>query len=156
MRIIPKTSFLGKKGLREETNTTSRPIKPTNILSAAKSDEEEYRRATFMTTQLYPQIRTSTMRDRIAAFCEEGAPDISVLFISRLVNKSSFPGYSKRTLPSSRKAGLRAGMQMQVKFAKSRLRGFLKSLVENGFKPSPTTVSYNRSASVLDRGRMRG
>ena len=71
MRNIPKTSFLGQRGLRDKMNTTSRPIKPTKIRNAAKSEEEEYRRATFMTTQLYPQIRTSTIRDRIAAFCED-------------------------------------------------------------------------------------
>ena len=29
-----------------------------------------------MTTQLYPQIRTSTIRERIAAFCEDGRLDI--------------------------------------------------------------------------------
>ena len=32
----------------------------------------------------------------------------------RLLKKSSFPGYSKRALPSPRKAVLRAGRQMQV------------------------------------------
>ncbi len=92
VRNIPKTSFLGRRGFREEMNTTSRPIKPTRIRNAAKSDEEEYRRATFMTTQLYPQIRTSTIRDRIAAFCEDGRLGISILSISRLLRKSPFPG----------------------------------------------------------------
>jgi hypothetical protein len=41
-------------------------------------------------------------------------------------------------LPSPRKAGLRAGKQMQVESAKSRLRGLPKSFVGNGFKPFPT------------------
>jgi hypothetical protein len=77
-------------------NTTSRPIKPTKIRNAAKSDEEEYRRATFMTTQLYPQIRTSTMRDRIAAFCEDDRLGIGILFISRMLEKSPLSCCSKR------------------------------------------------------------
>src|SRR5512139_1938538 len=110
--MIPKTSFLGRRGFREETNTTSRPIKPTNILNAAKSEEEEYRRATFMTTQLYPQIRTSTMRDRMAALCEDGRLDISISFISRLLKKSPFPGWSKRArgkAPASLTPAVQAG-----------------------------------------------
>jgi hypothetical protein len=41
---------------------------------------------------------------------------------NRPLKKSSFPGCSKRTLPSSRKAGLPAGRQTQVKSAKSGLR----------------------------------
>ena len=82
MRNIPKTPLLGKRGLRDEMNTTSKPAKPTKIRNAAKSEEEEYRRATFMTTQLYPQMRTSTVRDRMAAFCEDRGLDASVLFMS--------------------------------------------------------------------------
>jgi hypothetical protein len=38
-------------------------------------------------------------------------------------------------LPPSHKAGLRAGRQIQVESAKSRLQGRPKSIVENGFKP---------------------
>jgi hypothetical protein len=82
VRNIPKTPLLGKIGLRDETKTTSKPTKPTKIRSAAKSKEEEYRRATFMTTQLYPQMRTSAVRERVAAFCEDRSLDTGVLFMS--------------------------------------------------------------------------
>ena len=71
MKNIPKISFLGKRALRDEINTTSRLIKPSKIRNAAKSEEEEYRRAIFTTTQLYPQMRTSTMSDRTAVLCED-------------------------------------------------------------------------------------
>ena len=70
--------------------TIRRLINPSKIRNAAKSDEEEYRRATFMTTQLYPHIRTSTVRDRIAAFCEDRDPDTGVLSIRcRITSKST-------------------------------------------------------------------
>ena len=56
-----------------------------------------------------------------------GLPSCFVRFAqpqtNRPLKKSSFPGCSKRALPSSRRAGLRAGRQMQVESAKSRLRG---------------------------------
>ncbi len=44
-----------------------------------------------MTTQLYPQIRTSAIRERIAAFCEDRGLDLSIRFIITLMNDSSFP-----------------------------------------------------------------
>ena len=70
----------------------------------------------------------------------------------------------KRTLSSPRRAGLRAGRQMQVEPAKSRLRGPLRAfhlpfrqaiLLGNGLKPFPTAVPRNRPAPCLTRRRTK-
>jgi hypothetical protein len=58
-------------------------------------------------------------------------------------------------LPSSRRSGLRAGRQMQVEFAKPRLRELSRPFVGNGLKPFPTAVCRNKPAPCLIRGRMR-
>jgi hypothetical protein len=44
-----------------------------------------------------------------------------------LLKSSFFSGWSKMPLPSPRVTGLRAGRQMQVESAKSRLRGRLRA-----------------------------
>ena len=59
----------------------------------------------------------------------------------QFAEKAIFLRLLKMSLPSSRKAGLRAGRQMQVESSKSRLRGRPKSFVGNGFKPFPTACA---------------
>ncbi len=53
-------------------------------------------------------------------------------------------------LPPSRKAGLRAGRQMQVESAKSRLRGRPESLVGNAYMRSLLCCPMLQRLALLD------
>jgi hypothetical protein len=61
-----------------------------------------------------------------------------IFFMLLPSTKGLSEGFSEMFLLSSRKAELRAGKQMQVESAKSRLRGRPESFVGNGLKPFST------------------
>ena len=83
-----------------------------------------------MTTQLYPQIRTSTIRDKMAAFCEDRCIDI----ISSYFIPLSVPRH-----PFGRGNRLRGDVGIS---AKCKVKRSISQLLSSGRYPLPFPIFF--------------